>query len=94
MSSDVGTGETTINVDDKQIPAIVGQSVAGALEAAGVRSWRTNMVDGTPRAPFCGMGVCYECELDVEGSAETRACMTDVKPGLVVSTEKACYGCF
>lgn len=73
---------TTISLDGQEIPALTGQSVAGALEAAGIRSWRTNPVEGTARAPFCGMGVCYECELRVEGSAETRACMTEVEPGL------------
>lgn len=81
------SGTTTITVDGESVPAVAGQSLAGALEAAGRRSWRTNPVDGSPRAPFCGMGVCYECELTIDGTAETRACMAEVEPGLVVWTE-------
>jgi hypothetical protein len=92
MSRDSAPLGTTILVDGEEVPALVGQSVAGALEAAGIRTWRTNKVDGSPRAPFCGMGVCYECELQVERSAETRACMAEVEPGLVIRTEGVARG--
>lgn len=87
MSRRHDAAHITITVDGDPIRALEGQSVAGAMEAAGIRSWRQNPVDGSPRAPFCGMGVCYECELHVDGSAETRACMVEAEPGLVVRTE-------
>jgi predicted molibdopterin-dependent oxidoreductase YjgC len=91
MSPEMTTGNATdpitISLDGREVTALTGQSVAAALEAAGIRSWRTNAVDSTARAPFCGMGVCYECELHVEGSAETRACMTEVEPGLRMHSE-------
>lgn len=87
MSRRNDAAHITITVDGDPVRALEGQSVAGAMEAADCRSWRRNPVDGSPRAPFCGMGVCYECELHVDGSAETRACMVEVEPGMVVRTE-------
>ena len=87
MSRRNDAAHITITVDGDPVRALEGQSVAGAMEAAGIRTWRRNPVDGSPRAPFCGMGVCYECERHVDGAAETRACMVEVERGLVVRTE-------
>lgn len=76
-------------VDGMPVSALRGQSLAGALEAAGFRAWRRNAVNGKLRAPFCGMGVCFECELHVEGTTERRACMIEVESDLAVTTEVA-----
>jgi len=42
---------------------------------------------GEPRAPLCGMGICYECRVTVDGVAHRRACMIVVEPGMRVDTE-------
>ncbi len=42
---------------------------------------------GEPRGLFCGMGVCYECVVVVDGVPQTRACMTWVRDGMVVQTQ-------
>lgn len=60
-----------------------GANLAAALLAAGVHSLRETPVSGAPRAPFCMMGACFDCLVEIDG--ETRqACMTDVSAGLVV----------
>ncbi|EIL91976.1 (2Fe-2S)-binding protein [Rhodanobacter sp. 115] len=70
-----------------------GQSVAvpeGANVAAAVAQVTTRFrrsVHGEPRAPLCGMGVCFECRVRVDGHANLRACMTPVREGMQVQTD-------
>jgi predicted molibdopterin-dependent oxidoreductase YjgC len=76
-----------IIVDGRAVAALEGQSLAGALHHAGVDVLRRNPVTGDPRGAFCGMGVCFECELTVDGVPGIRACMTHVLAGLRVDTD-------
>lgn len=60
-----------------------GANLAAALLAAGVGVFRATPVSGAPRAPFCMMGACFDCLVEVGG--ETRqACMMEVSEGLVI----------
>lgn len=77
--------DTAVCVDGVEVTAVAGQSLAGALHDAGIRFLRRNLVTEEPRAPFCGMGVCFECEVLVDGRLR-RACQVHVRPGMVVST--------
>jgi hypothetical protein len=58
-----------------------GQSIAAALIAAGHRSWRTTRVGGEPRGAFCGIGVCFDCLVVVNGVPNRRACLTEARAG-------------
>lgn len=77
----------TIIVGDREIPASSGASVAAALMHAGVRAFRRS-VSGEPRAPLCGMGVCHECRVTIDGVPHRRACLVPVRDGLHVSVEE------
>ncbi|PWS37324.1 hypothetical protein DFH01_10775 [Falsiroseomonas bella] len=63
-----------------------GQSVAAALTSAGIREMRATRrgLDGEGRGLFCGMGVCQDCLVELDGTPNTRACMAKATPGLVV----------
>ena len=78
--------DVRMTVDGRPVFGIAGQSVLGALWAQGIKIWRVNPVGGQERAGFCGMGVCFECEIDVAGTAERRACMIPATEGLVIRT--------
>ena len=72
-------------VDGEQHRATAGSSVAAALLNAGI--WRVRHAgDGAPRAPLCGMGICYECRVTIDGVAHQRACLVPVAAGMVVRT--------
>lgn len=71
--------------DGRSLPMVPGQSVAAVLLAAGIRSWRTTRVFGRPRGLFCGIGVCFDCLVTVNGTASVRACVTEARPGDVIS---------
>jgi predicted molibdopterin-dependent oxidoreductase YjgC len=74
----------TIEVDGETVAAYPGESVAAALLAAGRRTFRMTQT-GAVRGPFCNMGVCFDCLVEVDG-ARARACMTAVQPAMKVRT--------
>lgn len=74
--------------DGRAIPARDGQSLAAALTEAGQRVFR-HTVNGAGRGVFCGMGVCQDCLLTVDGSPNQRACMTQATNGAAVLTQAA-----
>lgn len=73
----------TVTLDGEALMLPLGANLAAALLAAGVRVFRRTPVTGAPRGPFCMMGACFDCLVEVGG--ETRqACMMEVDEGLVL----------
>ncbi len=72
--------------EGRRIQALPGQSLAAALTAAGELALGTGK-DGAPRGAFCGMGVCHDCLVVVDGRAGQRACMTAARDGLDVARQ-------
>lgn len=75
-----------VTFDDRSLPMTPGQTIAAVLFAAGVRAWRTTRVDGRPRGIFCGIGACFDCLVTVNGVSSVRACITEARPGDVISS--------
>lgn len=73
-------------LDGRALSARAGQSVGAALTDAGIRSWRTTRRRGAPRGLFCGIGVCFDCLIEVDGRPDQRACLTPVRPGMRLRT--------
>jgi len=74
-----------IVADGRQTTVPAGTSVAAALLGAGVSAFRVS-VDGTPRGPLCGMGICHECRVTIDDVPHRRACLIPVAEGMRVST--------
>lgn len=74
-----------IHIDGQTIEVPAGISVAAAI-ARGARPFRRS-VQGHARAPFCGMGICFECRVQIDGNAQQRACMVPVRDGMQVQTD-------
>lgn len=66
------------------VQAREGDSVAAALLAAGVDRFRTTPKQGKPRLPYCMMGVCFDCLLEIDGEANRQGCMIEVRDGMQV----------
>jgi predicted molibdopterin-dependent oxidoreductase YjgC len=75
--------------DGREVDAREGDSVAAALIAAGIGPIRSSAVSGEPRAPYCMMGVCFECLVEIDGLANRQACMVRVQPGMQVRPGRA-----
>lgn len=65
-----------------------GSNLAAALLAAGVRVFRHTPVSGAPRAPFCMMGTCFDCLVEIDGEVR-QACMLEVSEGLRIGRPSA-----
>jgi len=86
-SAEIERGQAiTITVDGHPVPAYAGETIAGALLASGRRAWRHTRY-GQPRGLFCGIGLCYDCLVTVNGTPKVRACQTPVAAGMVVDTQ-------
>ncbi|WP_168219852.1 FAD-dependent oxidoreductase [Pseudotabrizicola formosa] len=72
--------------DGKSVPLRPGQSLAAALTEAGLRSFRQT-AKGATRGIFCGMGVCQDCLVTVNGAPNRRACMTPAVAGQDIRTQ-------
>jgi predicted molibdopterin-dependent oxidoreductase YjgC len=78
------SGSVRITYEGREILARPEDSLAAALLAAGVLDLRDTPVSGAPRAPYCLMGVCFDCLVEIDGLANCQACMTPVTAGMVV----------
>ena len=74
-----------IRVNGSEHRAAAGVSVAAVLLNAGIGAFRRS-VTGAPRAPLCGMGICHECRVTIDGVPHRRACLIPVADGMHVQT--------
>ncbi|WP_244851731.1 MULTISPECIES: (2Fe-2S)-binding protein [unclassified Caballeronia] len=65
-----------------------GRSVAAALLAAGVSRFRATPVSGAPRAPYCMMGACFECLVEIDGVPSRQSCMVEVRAGMRIRSQE------
>jgi predicted molibdopterin-dependent oxidoreductase YjgC len=73
--------EVSFAFDGEEIRAEDGQTIAAALMAHGIVSWRTTRFGDRPRGILCGIGACYDCLLTLNGEPNVRACVTRIEPG-------------
>lgn len=78
--------EINLSLDGTPLTARAGQTVGAAMTEAGITSWRTTRKNGRPRGLFCGIGVCFDCLVTVDGVANQRACITPVRDGMALET--------
>src|SRR5216110_1306218 len=77
-----------LTFDGREVTARPGQTVGAALVEAGIRSWRMTRNHGRPRGLFCGIGICYDCLITVDGLANQRACLVPAADGMRLSSER------
>lgn len=86
---DKPNGQTvTITFEGRPISARPRDTVAAALLLADVGSTRTTPVSGQERAPYCMMGVCFDCLMVIDGRADRQACLVQVADGMAVSRQE------
>ncbi len=91
IEASIGSGSSgrtvRISVDGAVLECRESDTVAAALLAGGFAACRDTAVSGTPRGPFCMMGVCYDCLVGIDGRSNQQACMTRVRDGMAVSRQ-------
>jgi predicted molibdopterin-dependent oxidoreductase YjgC len=78
----------SVSLDGRAVTAYEGETVATVLFAEGIVTVRTTAA-GEPRGVFCGMGVCFDCLVVIDGVPNTRACMTPVADGMAIGLDAA-----
>src|SRR5262245_22195360 len=81
-------GAIAIRFDDRELSALPGETIAAALAAADIVAVRQAR-SGSPRGPFCGMGVCFDCLVTVDGRPNRRACLSKVEEGMDIRSSPA-----
>ncbi|HET9652984.1 MAG TPA: (2Fe-2S)-binding protein [Usitatibacter sp.] len=77
-----------VSIDGMPVIAREGDSVAAALLAAGRTLCRTTPVSGAPRAPYCMMGVCFDCLVTIDGVGNRQGCQVRVAEGMAIETQR------
>lgn len=77
-----------VTVNGEQLRVSPGTSVAAAVALAGIRTFRRSAT-GSPRGPLCGMGICFECRVELDGRPGVRSCMASCHDGMIVRTADA-----
>ena len=77
-----------VTIDGEAFAAREGDTVAAALLASGRTMCRTTPVSGAPRAPYCMMGVCFDCLVVIDGVGNRQACLVPVRDGMAVESQR------
>jgi len=76
----------TLSVNGRSVTVEAGTMVSTAVAMAGVNVFRRS-VTGQPRAPLCGMGICFECRVTIDGREHCRSCQIVCAEGMEVRTD-------
>ncbi|MGE3465793.1 MAG: (2Fe-2S)-binding protein [Pyrinomonadaceae bacterium] len=76
----------TLTINDQPISVEDGTTVAVAILGSGTNSFRRS-ISGEMRAPLCGMGICFECRVTIDGVAHQRSCNILAADGMEVGTD-------
>ncbi len=80
-----GAGDTvTIHFDGEPVRAPRGDTLAAVLLARGTVATSVSAVTGAPRAPYCMIGSCFECLVEIDGLGQRQACLVAVREGMRV----------
>jgi D-hydroxyproline dehydrogenase subunit gamma len=81
-------GITTVRltIDGRMVEAPEGASVAAALLLAGHAAFGRHPITGEPEGPWCLIGVCFGCLVEIDGIADRQACLVPARAGMTVRT--------
>ena len=82
----------TIDFEGQCIAARPGDTVAAAILVSGAGHTRTTPVTGAPRLPYCMMGVCFDCLMEIDGVPNRQACLVNVQDGMKVKRQIGARG--
>lgn len=77
----------TLVVDGVLVTMPSGSMVSAAVLKTGTYAFRRSAT-GEPRGPLCGMGICFECRVTIDGEAHSRSCQTVCENGMDVRTDE------
>ncbi len=88
MSEVRSTRTVSLSFNDQTLEVPAGISVAAALLMSGINRFRATPVSESPRAPYCMMGVCFECLVDIDGVPNRQSCLIEVAEGMRIRSQE------
>lgn len=79
--------DMTVTVNGVETPAWNGETVAGILMRV-PDAGRTTAISGSPRLPYCQMGVCFDCLAIIDGVASSQGCLVPARPGMRIESQR------
>lgn len=83
-----GGRKVAFTFEGRRVEAFENDTVASALLATGEVVFRSTPVSGAARGPYCMMGVCFECLVEIDGMPNRQACMIAVAEGIQVRRQE------
>jgi len=77
----------TLQVNEIEVTVKAGSTAAAAVHAAGAEIFRRS-VTGDKRFPLCGMGICFECRVTIDGVKGQRSCQIQAAEGMRIETDE------
>lgn len=88
MSEVRSTRTVSLSFNDQTLQVPAGISVAAALLMSGIHRFRATPVSESPRAPYCMMGVCFECLVEIDGAPNRQSCLIEVTDGMRIRSQE------
>jgi predicted molibdopterin-dependent oxidoreductase YjgC len=82
------TRTVSLTFNDQAMTVPAGITVAAALLMSGISRFRATPVSESPRAPYCMMGVCFECLVDIDGVPNRQSCLIEVAEGMRIHSQE------
>ncbi|HXS69816.1 MAG TPA: (2Fe-2S)-binding protein [Candidatus Polarisedimenticolia bacterium] len=76
-----------VQVNGNPVSVAPGTLVAAAVAKSGETRFRRSVI-GQPRGPLCGMGICMECRVTINGAKHCRSCQILCEPGMEIRTDE------
>ncbi len=76
-----------VEVEGRVVRVPAGASAAAAVLLAGLTSIRDTAIGGGERAPYCMMGICFECLAEIDGVPNRQSCMIAARPGMRINRQ-------
>jgi predicted molibdopterin-dependent oxidoreductase YjgC len=83
-----GDGAVSIEVEGQSRLVPMAPNLAAALLSAGFSPFRTTPAGAAPRQPYCMMGVCFDCLVEIDGVPNRQACLESVREGMRVRRQR------
>jgi predicted molibdopterin-dependent oxidoreductase YjgC len=80
-------GTVAIHFEGQRLQVPANETVAAAILAANPGYTRTTAISGDKRAPYCMMGTCFECLMEIDGVQNRQTCMVTVADGMIVKRQ-------
>ncbi len=78
----------TITIEDRPVRVPSTYNVAAAVLSHSTGPTRTTSISGAPRAPYCMMGVCFDCLMEIDGIPNRQACLVPVAEGMQIRRQE------